>query len=242
MAVKKVTFFFLTFLGCSQLVVSQDISALLASADSLFQSQKYTESYEIYENIFKGEEKYSAQMLLKMAYIKEGLGDFPKALYYLENYYRQTNDAKALQKIKEIVDQEDVNGYSYGDFTYAINYLDKYNSSILMGLVLLNLFLIGHLIWVKAKRGMLAKVTAVLLILVLVLTAVLVNVKFDFNEGIIIEGEAYAMPDPSAASDAMLVINKGDKVRIKEVGDIWTKIQLGDKSLYVRSNKIGMLL
>jgi uncharacterized protein YgiM (DUF1202 family) len=61
----------------------------LVKADSLFEQKKYTESFDLYEQILDEEQLASPKMLLKMAFIKEGLGDYSRALYFLNVYYQK---------------------------------------------------------------------------------------------------------------------------------------------------------
>ncbi|MGB3465691.1 MAG: hypothetical protein WBA74_10490, partial [Cyclobacteriaceae bacterium] len=73
-------FFFFSFCALSHSVLA-DPGDRLTTADSLFQAKKYTESFELYEQIIVEDMAYSPAMLLKMAFIKEGLGDYSNALY-----------------------------------------------------------------------------------------------------------------------------------------------------------------
>jgi len=73
-------------------VLAQENEKDIELADSLFNQQKYTQSFEIYNRILKTDNLTSPAMLLKMAYIKEGLGDYSNALYYLNLYYLQTHN------------------------------------------------------------------------------------------------------------------------------------------------------
>ena len=55
----------------------------LGQADSLYEKKQYTQSLEHYQAMLqKGE--YTPAMLLKMAYIEEGLGRVGQALYCLD--------------------------------------------------------------------------------------------------------------------------------------------------------------
>src|ERR1041385_4283576 len=86
-----ITFFF--FCQCSN-AQSQKI----IQADSLFRAKQYMQSLEVYQSLFS-EQRYSPAMLLKMAYIQEGLGKIGQTLYYLKLYHVATDDEQALRKI-----------------------------------------------------------------------------------------------------------------------------------------------
>src|SRR5690349_20074349 len=72
-------------------------SPLLQHADSLFQQKRYTQSFEIYNKLFQSRQ-YSPAMLLKMAYVQEGLNRISQSAYYLNLYYLATQDESALTK------------------------------------------------------------------------------------------------------------------------------------------------
>src|SRR5688572_27345504 len=80
---------------------SQTSSFRLKTADSLFQSRQYIQSFEHYEQILK-QNQYTPAMLLKMAYVQEGLKHNGLALYYLNLYYLTTRDKTALEKMSEL--------------------------------------------------------------------------------------------------------------------------------------------
>src|SRR5690606_13561587 len=67
----------LIFLFIIQSFSSQADTGRLLNADSLFQSKNYQEALLVYESILNEDQTYSAAMLLKMAFISEGMGDYP---------------------------------------------------------------------------------------------------------------------------------------------------------------------
>ena len=91
-------------------VCAQSHTAELKKADSLFQAKQYTQSFELYTSVLK-EKQYSPAMLLKMAYIQEGLGHTSMSLYYLHLYYLASHDDQALTKMEEIASKNGLEGY-----------------------------------------------------------------------------------------------------------------------------------
>jgi hypothetical protein len=89
---------FLLFLLFSILTaLDSNADPILFEADSLFRSKKYTESKSIYSEITTTG-KASPSLLLKLAYIDEGLGDYVQALFHLNNYYSMTSNQQALDR------------------------------------------------------------------------------------------------------------------------------------------------
>src|SRR5690349_20257780 len=81
-------------------VSAQSFDFQLELADSLFMEKKFTQSLEVYRQIYD-QGAYSPAMLLKMAYVEEGLGHTARSLYYLDKYYLMSRDDRALEKMEE---------------------------------------------------------------------------------------------------------------------------------------------
>ena len=70
-------------------------------------------------------------MLLKMATIEENLGNYEKSIYYLELFQKNKNENKVLDKINNIVDNKNLNGFENSDKKIFINIYKKYRNNIL---------------------------------------------------------------------------------------------------------------
>src|SRR4051812_40914450 len=80
---------------------SQTSSHRLRTADSLFQAKRYTQSFEHYQEMLK-QNQFTPAMLLKMAFIQEGLLHIGQSMYYLNLYFIATHDESALDKMNEL--------------------------------------------------------------------------------------------------------------------------------------------
>ena len=132
-------------------VHAQEYSNEIELADSLFTQRKYTQSFEIYDKILKSENMTSPAMLLKMAYIREGLGDFSNALYYLNLYYLQTHNKRALRKMEDLAKSYNLQGYKYTDTEFFMNVFYRYYSAIFYGLSVLVIILIAYMTYKKLR-------------------------------------------------------------------------------------------
>src|SRR5690554_1176276 len=86
----------------------------LKKADSLFASRSYKEAMVIYETNYQSG-IYSPAMLLKMAFITEGIGDSERATLYLSKYYDLAPNPQAITKIKSLTGQNTLVGYEVSD-------------------------------------------------------------------------------------------------------------------------------
>ncbi|HEX8349407.1 MAG TPA: hypothetical protein VF598_05570, partial [Hymenobacter sp.] len=84
---------------------------MLRKADSLFAAGVYEQAYPFYRQVLRQERQASPQLLLRMAYVQEGLGHYPAALYYLSlAQVRQPRHA-TWHKIAELAQNQRVTGY-----------------------------------------------------------------------------------------------------------------------------------
>ncbi|MEM9824915.1 MAG: hypothetical protein AAF985_27775, partial [Bacteroidota bacterium] len=97
---------------------------------------KYTEALERYEEILN-EGTASPAMLLKMAYIEDGLENFASSLFYLNAYFQKTGDRATLTKIEELAANNKLVGYNYSDIDIFFIFFKKYRHQIVLILLLL---------------------------------------------------------------------------------------------------------
>lgn len=208
-------------------------------ADSLFANKKYTEAFKVYDQIFS-EGLASQAMLMKMAFIKEGLGSYAEALYYLNLYYNQTSDKAALTKMRAIAEQHALSGYEYSDFQFFINFLHKFQLELTGALLAISLLILAYS-YRSRKRGE-RPVTGVVLQLVVVLSmGILIN-GFIFKEAAIVATDnVVLMSGPSAAAEPVNVIEKGHRVEVLKEGPVWVRILWDNEPVYVRSKNLRTL-
>lgn len=208
----------------------------LNQADSLFEKKKYTEALQRYLSLYEAE-KSSPAMMLRMAYIHEGLGKDVEAIYYLHQYYTQTADRAVLSKITELAEANDLSGYEYSDAEYLFNLLDRYRISILLALVAV--MILSVVLIRRAKRHSGALIPPfVLQIVSLILLFIFTNRLFETNQGIISSQHTLLMNGPSAGATPLQALGKGNKVRVLDVDAVWTKVQWHDQVGFVRNNRI----
>ncbi len=234
-------FVFLLLVGNSISSSAQIIERQLEIADSLYLEKKFTESFEIYEAIHKISNLSSPQMLLKMAFIKEGLRDHGNALYYLNLYYLKTSDKKALRKMDELAKKHELKGYEYSDSEFFLMIYRKYNNQItyfLLALCLV-LFAIIYRQKIKSENKPILKGVA----LGMVLTALFVHINFmdNYDKGIVLRENSYLMNSPSSGADLVAIIDRGHRVDVKKKQDVWVEIEWQGNKAFIRENNIATI-
>ncbi|MEM7298772.1 MAG: SH3 domain-containing protein [Bacteroidota bacterium] len=212
----------------------------LATADSLFNKGKYTESLDIYLEILE-DGKYSPSMLLKLAYIQEGLGDVSGALYYLNLYYNETSNKQALVKLEEIAKEHQLIGYEFSDLDFFANLYHRFQYQTIGAMGAISLFLLTMSFYSKKKKGTKPVGFVLAHVFSLVILFALINFGDGSDQGIIVDQRTYLMTGPSAGADVVEVLEQGHKVRILGREGVWVKIVWGEEEVYIRESKIKSL-
>mgnify|MGYP000120842461 CR=1 FL=1 len=228
---------FVLFLGILPATYAQN--ELLDMGDSLFSNQKYTEAFELYDSVFV-QGQASPSMLMKMAFIKEGLGDYANALYYLNLYYDRSSDKAAAEKMRELAEENSLRGYEYSDFKFVSAFIRQYKIYIVGGLILFSIFLLFYGMR-KFKRKEKPMVSLGLQVVTIALIVVLSNELFLKQKAIITTDYAFLMEGPSAGSEPINVVTKGNKVILVSSDEVWSAINWSGKTVFVRTKNLKFL-
>ena len=208
-------------------------------ADSLFNLKRYSESKILYDSIFYKENKYSNSMLLKMATIEESLDNYEKSIYYLELFQKNKNENKVLDKINDIVDDKNLNGFENSDKKIFINIYKKYRSNILVLLLtLISIIFIVNL--VRYFRKNVINFILPFFYISSVLSLLIINIKPP-SDAIVFKDYTFIMKEPSSGSDLYSILNKGDKLIVSKDLEVWYEIILDGKKRYVRKKNVRLI-
>ena len=217
---------------------AQELQESLAIGDSLFAARQFTQALQVYDAIFETAEMQTPAMLLKMAYIHEGLNKIPDALYYLNLYYLETNDEPTLKKMNDLATKNNLKGYEFGGFEMLVRYYHIFFYQILFsiaGITVLLLGWVGYLRFVKNKFNYRPAITIIALSGILFY---LVNFSQSNNLGIIETPNCYLMSGPSSSSDVIDIVKAGHRVQIIDHNDVWLKIKWDGKTAYTKEKNI----
>jgi hypothetical protein len=237
----KKLFSLVFLLSCHQQIgFAQPVNSLLIEADSLFATQQYTQSFALYDSLYQYQQEATPTMLLKMAYIKEGLGDVTTAQYYLNEYYLATSNEQALQKMEDLAESNNLSGYQHNDITFFFNLYYKNYNWLVIGLILISIGLFSIIIYQKRKYQSSPWVNGFLLILLLASLFVLVNFGKDYNRGVIIKNNTFIMAAPSSGANLIDVTTKGHKVMVEGKKDVWYRIEWQGEVGYVKAKNVKL--
>ena len=208
----------------------------LYTADSLFDAKRYTQALAKFEGVINNGE-YTPAMLLKMAYIHEGLGNIAETQYFLQLYFLATNDASVHDKMMELADKNNLRGYQIEDQDRAILFLQNNRQYILM--LIGSLLLLSFALMIYQKRSQKRPKVAFICVSIFSVLLVLSNVALAREHTyIIIQPNTYLMSGPSAGSDLVEIVEAGHKIRVKGKKDVWLRALWGDQVVYLREEKL----
>lgn len=237
-----VLLFIINFFLSLHAVAQTDNAAILQKADSLYADKHYTESFQLYEQLYHEKKAFTPAMLLKMAFIQEGLGEYSQSLYYLNEYYLQTSDEKAAEKMQQLAQKYNLQGYQYSDYDILLNFVRKYRYIILYSIIVLALGGLLYFAFNRKKYQEKPYGMGFTYVLLLGLLFVITNYNFGTRRAIITTDNAYIMNGPSAGAKVLSVSNKGDRVKVAGQEDIWTKIKREDGNVaFIRKNNLRFI-
>lgn len=216
---------------------AQTSSYRLKTADSLFEANQYTQSFEHYKAILDNKE-YTPAMLLKMAFIQEGLQHVGQALYYLNLYYRTTNDVSVLRKMEELAAKHHLKGYETSDGDEVFTWYYEHHTDISLGFVYLCLMLLGVAAYQRYKLHTRPVVTVVFLVLGLIQLLVHLQFHDKYPTGIIADPHTYIMDGPSAGADVVAIVDGGHRLRVLGEKDVWLMVKWDEHEAYIKKNHI----
>jgi hypothetical protein len=207
----------------------------IVRADSLFKAKQYTQSLELYQSVFN-DKKYTPAMLLRMAYINEGLGKVGATLYFLKLYHLATGDDHALKKTEELAAKFKLTGYEE-DTSGKMQRGIITNAIWIQAGLSLALLIIAIAIFFQQKQSRRPWELQAAFILV-------VGVLFYFNNfsssesGIVTSEKAYLMDGPSAGANVVSVIQEGTLLKLLSHEDVWLRVKWTDKEVYLKEKEV----
>ncbi|MAR65494.1 MAG: hypothetical protein CMB83_06200 [Flammeovirgaceae bacterium] len=211
----------------------------IEKADSLFYQNNYLESKKIYDSIFYTKNQFSNSMILKMSAIEERIGNYEKAIFYLELFQKHEDKDQVNKKINDIVLKENLSGYDEDEKKIFKQFYEKYNWYLLVSLLLFSciIFIVNSIkFYQKRKINFLIPFFYISCFLILFI----INFR-PLKEGIIFKENTFIMKEPSSGSDLYKILNKGDKISVSKDLEIWYEVIIMSEKRYVRKKNIRLI-
>ncbi len=216
---------------------AQVSSFRLQKADSLFQNKLYTQAFEQYQSILSNKE-YTPAMLLKMAYIQEGLNQPGSALYYLNLYHLVSNDKAVVQKMEELAQKHNLDGYKSTDLDRVLLIYKTYREAITFGLGTLMLFVCSLAFYFKIRKN--EPIVGLFVTVFVIAIAFFSHLNFgeQLDTGIIMQPNTYIMSGPSAGASVVSIVSEGHRVEVVGKKDVWLKIIWNGQPAYIKQEHL----
>lgn len=210
---------------------------MLVRADSLFAQKRYIQSLELYQKLFETH-RYTPAMLLRMAYVEEGLNNVSRSAYYLNLYYLATQDEDVLKKLEELATKNRLEGYATDETDKLLSFYLTHQSLITYSLLGLAFFILGVAVIQRLKFKNRPVSEFVGLCIITVLFVLHISQQSLWEKAIVSKNNTYVMNGPSAGASVLAIIRDGHRVEVIGQKDVWTRIKLGDSEGYVRTSNL----
>ena len=216
---------------------AQMSSYRLRTADSLFQANQFTQSLQHYEAILANNE-FTPAMLLKMAYIHEGLDHPGKTLYYLSLYHRATGDDGALRKMEELATKYNLGGYTVTDADRLLAWYLESREYISIGLAAVCVLLLAVAFRTRFRKHKRPIGAFAALTFFVALMFVHLNFGDKLDLGIIADANTFIMSGPSPGSNVIERIGEGHRIEVLGKKDVWLKVKWNGEVAYVKEGRV----
>jgi tetratricopeptide (TPR) repeat protein len=240
---KKLCLFLYIFFALHQEVISQNQNYLkqINQADSLFTTGNFEVALKKYEQVLAQSGKASPGILLKTAYIYEGLQDYTKALYYLSLYYSYKPNQLVVDKMKELATKHNLKGYEFKDVDFFMVLYERYYFYIAAGMLFVCALSLSSIVIRKLRRHYLPARHIVGFLLFLVVVFLFLNIKKNVPRAIIARDNVYLMEAPSAGARLIDIMPKGHRLDVKASKDIWLQVVWDNQTAFVRQQNVLLI-
>ena len=208
---------------------------ILEQADLYFEKNEIQKAKILYDSIIYNYELYNDNLLIKLAFIEDQLGNYEKSIFYLKKLKVNSGDERVESFLKEIVNENKLENYENSDFDNFILIFSSYK----FYLICLLLFSVCILCSINGfyffKKRKLVAIKPIFIMLLIILISININGE---KEGIIQFDDVFVMNDPSSGADLHSILKRGEKVNIIGEDKIWYEIKIGKESKFIRKKNL----
>ncbi|GAB2794293.1 hypothetical protein HNQ93_003859 [Hymenobacter luteus] len=197
----------------------------------MFETGNVEQAYPLYRRAREQEGLQSARQLLRMAYVQEGLGHYPAALYYLSLAQAWQPHHTTWAKMVELAQEHRLTGYPNTWRQNLAITVQRYYYRLLQ--VLLVLAVVGGtLLLVRRRTADRAWWAAYAIYLVVV--GLYLNLLGPARVGLVARARAPLMAGPSAGAAWLTTAAAGDRFEVQGQQDIWYRVHWQGRDAYIR--------
>ncbi|RPD47817.1 hypothetical protein DNI29_10270 [Hymenobacter sediminis] len=197
----------------------------------MFEKGRVEQAYPLYRRAREQQGIQSVRQLLRMAYVQEGLGHYPAALYYLSLAQAWQPRYATWQKMVELAQEHRLTGYPNTWRQNLAITVQRYYYRLLQGLLVLAV-VGGTLLVIRRRTADRAWWTAYAMYLLAV--GMFLNLLSPGRVGLVARTRAPLMAGPSAGSAWLTTATAGDRFEVKGQQDIWYRVHWQGRDAYIR--------
>lgn len=212
-------------------------AAVLKNADSLFINKQYVQSRDLYLQL-RSQNLYTPAMLLRLAFIEEGLGHLARSLYYLNLYYLATDDKETLAKLNELATKNNLQGYQTTDSRHFLHLLQTFRPYLVAALAAFTVLALASIEYLRRNSNRRPYAAGIALVILAVALFAVVNLPA-FDEFIITSQPAtYLMNSPGGSADIVARVGEGHRLEVTGSHDVWLKVNWAQSEAWVKRTDV----
>jgi hypothetical protein len=224
-------FFSLFWAFSLQYIQAQTVTPALEKADSLYEAGQAGPAFRQYRLVREQDQQQSAQQLFRMAYVQEGLGHYPAALYYLSVAQTWYPRHTTWRKMVALAQANRLTGYPDTWRQSLTITFQRYYNRLLQALLAVAVAA-GTLLLVRRQRA--GKVWWGMYAIYLVSVAIFLNLLAPAKIGLVARPHAALMTGPSAGAAWLTTAAAGDRFEVQGQQDIWYRVKWQGRDAYIR--------
>ena len=233
--------YLLILLLSTQIIDNQAVAAKFYFADSLYKNQNYAAAIQQYERLVANQQDIHPIVYLKLANSHSKQANYAKSIYYLNKYYLFYPSEEVFDKIFQLAQTHQFEGYERSDLNFFITIYQQYFIYLITLLLLQGMYVL-IVFWLKKKKQEVIPTRHKwVLVMYLISLFGLINVPRLLSERIVRVEKAYVRKEPSAGSAIVKTLNQGNKITIIGTTDIWCRIFFQGRFHYVKKTDLGTI-
>ena len=214
--------------------------SLLQLAESQFEYEQYPSAIAIYESLYeKG--YFQEQMLYRLAYMHEQLGQFPQSIFYLRKLQWEVGGDHINEKVIQLMDKVSRERLSTGEGWTGYRLFLKRNQRLLIFLTGICILLSTVFLFIKKSSWSNSLATG-LATLALLIAGLMIEQQIRIQpKAVVMQPTLFYELPAYAATPKSLPIGPGATVTIKAEQDIWCHISMGQFESWVPTSVIRKL-
>ena len=230
------TFFFFSLIFNQIRAQEISVDLIKTGADSLFKLKKYTDAKILYDDLYFSHHQQSDDLLIKLAYINEGLKKPEWSIFFLEKYLKShPKDDKIVRQIEHIATKNNLRGYTKSDIDEFIHWFTPYKLGVILSLLAAY---ITYAIYYNIRKKLQKSIAVIVILGIGLFVLFYFMQKADNKSRAIITQKAPLMDQPSAGGNLLETITPGHKVIVLDKVDIWSHILLEGQEAYILSERL----